>query len=414
MLNEIIHKSILSILILLMCVAVFSSCKYEEQRKVNVASYQVDRATMEEIIVGAERMALYYAELKDKRVACVVNHTSMVKDQHLVDSLLNLDIHIAKVFAPEHGFRGDVPDGEKIADDIDPITGVPIVSLYGKKRKPTPEDLEGIEVVVFDIQDVGARFYTYLSTMHNIMEACAENGIKCMVLDRPNPNGHYVDGPVREEDQKSFVGMDPVPIVYGMTIGEYATMINGEGWLKDGVKCNLEVIKLKNYTHQSFYDIPIAPSPNLPNQRAILLYPSLCFFEGTTVSIGRGTDKQFQVIGHPKINGDYSFIPHPNRGSKYPKNEGKKCYGEDLTRSTIGSIINQGAIDLTYLVNYYTAVSESGEKFFNENGHFDRIAGTKNLKEQLKSGASAEEIKASWQDGLDKFKKIRQKYLIYP
>jgi len=414
MLDKLIQRSIVLTTLLLLGIATFSACKYNEQRKVNVASHEIDRETMAEIIVGAERLALYYGELKDKKIACVVNHTSMVKDQHLVDSLLNLDIHVAKVFAPEHGFRGDVPDGEKIADDVDPKTGVPIVSLYGKKRKPSPEDLEGIEVVVFDIQDVGARFYTYLSTMHNIMEACAENGIKCIVLDRPNPNGHYVDGPVLEEDQKSFVGMHPVPIVYGMTIGEYARMINGEGWLKGGVKCDLEVIELKNYTHNSFYEIPIVPSPNLPNQRAILLYPSLCFLEGTTVSIGRGTDLQFQVIGHPDISGVYSFTPQPNRGSKYPKNEGMNCRGEDLSKLTIGSIIEEGSINLDYLINYHQAVTESGSPFFKENGHFDRIAGTKALKQQLKSGASEEEIRASWKDGLDQFKQIRNKYLIYP
>ena len=413
------HSFFYRLIVLALCACgvmfIISSCKYNEGRKVNVASQLMEDLANEEVIVGAERIATYYEALKGKKVACVVNHTSIVKDKHLVDTLINLEVDVAKVFAPEHGFRGDVPDGEKIADDIDPKTGVPIISLYGKKKKPSAEDLEGIDVVVFDIQDVGARFYTYLSTMHNIMEACAENGIKCIVLDRPNPNGHYVDGPVLEPDQKSFVGMHPVPIVYGMTIGEYAMMINGEGWLADGIQCDLQVVQLSNYTRDTYYEIPIAPSPNLPNQRAILMYPSLCFLEGTTVSIGRGTDKQFQVLGHPALKDKaYSFTPHPNKGSKYPKNEGLQCNGEDLSKMTLGSILDSKAINLNFLFRYHKEVTESGERFFKENGHFDRIAGTKSLKSQLKSGVSESEIRASWQSGLNHFKEVRKKYLIYP
>ncbi len=410
-----IDNLIIASIAILMMACLISACKYNEERKINVASQKIDKDALEEIIVGAERLALYYSELKDKNVACVVNHTSRVNDKHLVDTLLNLDLKVMKVFAPEHGFRGDVPDGEKIADDTDPRTGIPIVSLYGKKKKPDPTDLENIDVVVFDIQDVGARFYTYLSTLHNIMEACAEQNIKCIVLDRPNPNGHYVDGPVLEEGEKSFVGMHPVPIVYGMTIGEYAMMINGERWLSGGIKCDLEVVQLKNYSRDSYYEIPIPPSPNLPNQRAIMLYPSLCFLEGTTVSIGRGTDNQFQVIGHPGLeSSEFSFTPMPNKGSKYPKNEGKLCYGEDLTSLTIGGIIDKGEIDLSYLVDYHQKIIEKESPFFNENGHFNRIAGTPSLKEQLKSGLTIKEIKASWQEGLVEFKKTREKYLIYP
>ena len=401
-----------STLILLL---LFLSCRQDQERDIKVASQNIVKENVSEIITGAERISLYHEAIKGKKVACVVNHTSRVGEMHLVDTLLKLEINVVKVFAPEHGFRGDVPDGEKIEDNIDPESGVPIISLYGNKRKPNPQDLQGIEVVLFDIQDVGARFYTYLSTMHNIMEACAENNVKCIILDRPNPNGHYIDGPVLEPDQRTFVGMHPVPIVYGMTIGEYAGMINGEGWLKDSIKCSLEIIELKNYAHDSYYEVPIPPSPNLPNQRSIYLYPSLCFFEGTHVSIGRGTDKQFQVIGHPKLkDSNYTFTPVPNKGSKYPKHKGVECYGEDLTRLTLGSLRDAGQINLEWLITYYNKVVNANEPFFIESGHFDRIAGTKKLKDQLANGLSSDEIRSSWQESLELFKATRAKYLIYP
>ena len=302
------------------------------------------------IVTAADQTPLYLKKLKGKKIAVVANQTSVIKNKkngytHLVDSLVNSNINIQKVFAPEHGFRGKADAGEEIKDGVDTKTGLPIISLYGKNKKPSKEQLKGINAVVFDIQDVGARFYTYISTLHYVMEACAESGIPVIVLDRPNPNGHYIDGPVLEPEHKSFVGMHPVPIVYGMTIGEYAKMINGEKWLANGIKAKLTVIPLKNYTHQSEYSLPIKPSPNLPNDVSINLYPSLCFFEGTNVSAGRGTDMQFQVYGSPFLNdkNPFSYTPSPNEGAKYPKHAYMICYGEDLRCKepiTIQNVLN--------------------------------------------------------------------------
>ena len=270
-------------------------------------------------------------------------------------------------------------------------------------------------MVVFDIQDVGARFYTYLSTLHYIMEACAEQGKKLIVLDRPNPNGHYIDGPVLKKEYSTFVGLHPVPVVYGMTIGEYAKMINGEGWLANGITCQLDVIELKNYNHNSYYELPIPPSPNLPNLNSILLYPSLCFFEGTTVSVGRGTDKQFQVLGHPTLNEmEFSFIPKPNIGSKFPPQEGKKCFGEDLSIKTSGNLKELGRLDLSYLLKYHELITKKEEPFFLETNHFTRLAGGKSLEKMIASGNSETEIRESWKEGLASFKIVRDKYLIYP
>ena len=296
-----------------------------------------------DIIVGANQLDKYTDLLKGKNVAVVANNTSVIfKDgisnsnyTHLVDSLLSLGIKVTRGFAPEHGFRGVADAGEIVIDSKDEKTGVSVVSLYGDNYKPSPSNLENIDVVVFDIQDVGVRFYTYLSTLHYVMEACAEKGIPIIVLDRPNPNGHYIDGPVLEEQSKSFVGMHPVPIVYGMTIGEYAKMINGEKWLKNGVQCDLTVVPLKNYTHNSEYSLPLRPSPNLPNDKSINLYASLCMFEGTNVSCGRGTEMQFQIFGSPYLpenNYKFTFTPQPNYGSKTPKNMNQECYGLDLSK----------------------------------------------------------------------------------
>ena len=324
-------------------VVLLTTCQPEKEK----IGFESNIATRDStsIITGAERVAFYHPLLKDKKVALVVNQTSIVKDKHLVDTLLKLGVNIQVIFAPEHGIRGKADAGEIISDTKDSKTELPVISLYGKKKKPLAEDLRNVDVILFDIQDVGVRFYTYISTLHYVMEACAENNLPLILLDRPNPNAYFVDGPMLDPAYKSFIGMHPVPVVYGMTIGEYAQMINGEGWLTNKATCKLTVIDCKNYTHDSYYELPVKPSPNLPNIRSVLLYPSTCFFEGTTLSLGRGTEKQFQVIGHPKIKSEYSFTPMPNEGAKDPPLNGQKCYGTDLSNVTTGSIIQSKKID---------------------------------------------------------------------
>lgn len=366
------------------------------------------------IIVGANRTEIYLPELKEKKVGIVANQTSVIfkNDQsytHLVDSLVSLNVSIKAVFAPEHGFRGKADAGEHVNDGMDSKTGLPIISLYGNNKKPKPEQLEDIDVLVFDIQDVGARFYTYISTLHYVMEACAELNISIIILDRPNPNGHYVDGPILEPEFQSFVGMHPIPVVHGMTIGEYAQMINAEGWLKGKITCDLLVVPMDNYNHKKSYDLPIKPSPNLPNAHAINLYPSLCFFEGTNVNAGRGTEKQFQVFGSPDLSAStfsYSYTPEPNEGAKHPKHEGKLCYGMDLS-----NIEPLDQLDLSYIIKAYQHTTNQ-EAFFNS--FFDKLAGTKKLKQQIMDGLSNEEIRASWKEGLEVFRMKRERYLIYP
>lgn len=378
---------------------------------------------------GAERTDVYLPFLKNKNVAVVSNQTSVIytfKDSifevfpggtdissnpvrhdktHLVDSLLSLNISVKKVFAPEHGFRGKTDAGEIVKDGFDSKTGLPIISLYGINKKISIEHLQDIDVVIFDIQDVGARFYTFISTLHYVMEACAEFGLPLLVLDRPNPNGHYIDGPVLELQHKSFVGMHQVPVVYGMTIGEYGLMINGERWLKNGIQCDLKVISLENYTHNTMYSLPIKPSPNLPNDKSINLYPSLCFFEGTNVSIGRGTELQFQIYGSPFLkNANFVFTPQPNDAEKNPKNKNQKCFGEDLRTK---QILHQ--LDLSYLIKAYK--NNSSEVFFNS--FFTTLAGTVKLQQQIEKGMSINEIKNSWKEDLRKFRIIREKYLLY-
>lgn len=361
-------------------------------------------------IIGIDKTEEYLPLIIDKNIAIVSNHTSQFikesKSIHLVDSLLKLNVQIKKVFAPEHGFRGNLDAGEKIINSIDEKTGIPIVSLYGKKRKPSFEDLDEIDVIIFDIQDVGARFYTYLSTMHYVMESCAENNIELIVLDRPNPNGHYIDGPIMTKESMSFVGLHPVPIVYGMTIGEYAKMINGEKWLRNNLNCKLKVIKITNYDRNKKYKLTFKPSPNLPNQQSINLYPSLCFFEQTPVSVGRGTEKQFQVIGTPYWeNFKFNFTPKSMPGAKYPKHENLTCYGLNLENEEYLS-----KIDLKWLILAYK--NEKNKDNFFKSG-FHRLAGNKLLEEQIKKGLSAKEIRKTWKNGLDNFKLIREKYLIY-
>jgi uncharacterized protein YbbC (DUF1343 family) len=367
--------------------------------------------TSKDLQVGAERMDLYLSALKGKAIAVVGNPTSMVQSTHLVDTLLSLGINIKKVFCPEHGFRGDADAGEQLKNSKDKRTGLPVISLYGKSYKPAAADLKDIDIVIYDIQDVGARFYTYISTMHYVMEACAENGKKVIVLDRPNPNGYYIDGPVLEEKYKSFVGMHPVPIVYGMTAGEYAQMINGEGWLKNKVKCDLTVIPVNSYIHSDLYQLPVKPSPNLPNMKAVYLYPSLCLFEGTIVSVGRGTDYPFQVIGHPKLqNGNFTFTPRSTAGAKFPPYKDTLCNGHDLRDFADVFVSSNRQVYLYWLIGTYkdTPVKKS---YFNN--YFNTLAGTASLKQQIIDGVKEEDIRKSWEPGIKKFKEVRKKYLLY-
>lgn len=370
--------------------------------------------TDKSIVNGAQRIEEYRYSLQENRVAVVANQTSTIDTTHIVDYLLAEEINVVKVFAPEHGFRGKADAGAKVKDSRDAKTGLKIISLYGKNKKPSYDQLVDVDVVVFDIQDVGVRFYTYISTMHYVMQACAEMNKKLIVLDRPNPNGHYVDGPVLEEKFQSFVGMHQVPLVHGMTIGEYAKMVNGEGWLGDDLKCDLEVIPCLNYDHNDFYRLPIRPSPNLPNMSSIFLYPSLGLFEGTVVSIGRGTEFPFQVVGHPDVHfSTFNFTPKPMYGAKYPKLEGKKCYGYDLRLEGVSNVPKEAKLNLTWIIEMHNQLKYREEAFFLANGFINKLAGTDKLKKQITDGLSEEEIRASWQSDLNSFKLIRSKYLLY-
>lgn len=363
--------------------------------------------------VGAARLELYLPMLTGKTIGLVVNQTSTIGNDHLVDVLISKGVKIKSIFAPEHGFRGKADAGEKVKSGVDSKTGLSLVSLYGRNKKPSPAMLRGIDLVIFDIQDVGARFYTYISTMHYVMEACAEQGKAVLVLDRPNPNGHFVDGPIRTPKLKSFVGMHPIPIVHGMTVGEIAQMLNGEGWLRGRKRCKLEVIPCDNYDHTTFYELPIKPSPNLPNIRSIYLYPYLCLFEGTVVSVGRGTNKPFQIYGHPQFKiGQYSFTPRPTEGAKNPKLNGQTCYGFDLTTTSLEALRAVKKVDLTPIIEAYRAFPNK-KAFFNKNNFFDKLAGTTALRQQIIKGMDAATIYATWQDDLADFKQIRKKYLLY-
>ncbi|MGD0343188.1 MAG: DUF1343 domain-containing protein [Bacteroidales bacterium] len=362
-------------------------------------------------VPGAGRPDLYMPLISGKAVAVVANQTSMTGNVNLVDFLVSQGISVKRIFSPEHGFRGVADAGEPIPDDKDAVTGIPVISLYGSHHKPLPEDMKGLEVVIFDIQDVGVRFYTYISTLNYIMEACAENKVKCIVLDRPDPNGFYFDGNIPDTAFRSFVCMHSVPVVYGMTIGEYAMMINGEKWLKGGVKCDLEVIKCKYYTHSTYYELPVRPSPNLPNQTSVYLYPSICFFEGTNISLGRGTPFPFQVFGSPLLpDKGFSFIPESVPGAKNPPLEGLKCYGKDLHNALNEKLVPTGKIYLEWLIEAWHDYPQK-DKFFT--AYFDVLAGGPVLREQIIKGMTADQIRESWKEGLDKFSTIRAKYLLY-
>lgn len=403
-----LSRKSMNYVIVISCLSLFLSCDMaptNEKEKYLVAN-------VEPIKPGSYNFEKLLSLIGDAPIAVVTNHTGTLGKTHLVDSLLSSGVNVKKVFAPEHGFRGDQPDGENIEDGIDSKTGLPIVSLYGKNKKPSPESLKDVELVLFDIQDVGARFYTYLSTLHYVMQACAELAIPLIVADRPNPNIHYVDGPVLKKGFESFVGLHPVPIVYGMTIGEYAQMLNGEGW-HEAEKCSLTVLPCLNYKRNLTYELPVKPSPNLPTTESIYLYPSLCLFEGTTVSVGRGTASPFTVIGEPKNQkGGFTFVPEPKKGASVnPKHKGEKCRGYDLS-DYIKNPENLTQLDLSWLVRMYRETS-APESFFLSSGYFDKLAGTDEFRLDIMKGLDLTAIRKTWQRDLDDFEVIRSKYLIY-
>ncbi|MNF51390.1 hypothetical protein D3C84_327090 [compost metagenome] len=418
-------------LIALFSILVLASCSSFLNRKknINTNSTAVSMNSAEEQLkletkftdrskTGADNYETYLPSLKDKKIGVVTNQTGIVlipensivgakkTQKHLVDFLLENNIQIQTIFAPEHGFRGTADAGELVVDGKDTKTGLPIISLYGDNKKPKPEQMQGIDIMIFDIQDVGARFYTYISSLHYVMEACAENNIPLLILDRPNPNGSIVDGPILETAFTSFVGMHPIPILHGMTIGEYAQMINGEKWLKDSIQCKLTVVPCLYYHRNMSYSLPVRPSPNLPNDQAINLYASLCLFEGTNVSVGRGTEKQFQIYGSPYLpKNEFLFIPVPNVGAKNPLYNGIPCFGEDLSsRSKIHEL------ELKWLLKAYHS-TEDKTKFFNP--FFTKLAGTKTLQQQIEEGFPEKKIRKSWKTGLEQFKEMRKNYLIY-
>ena len=359
------------------------------------------------IIVGAEKDNFYIDLLLNKRIGVVVNQTSVAHGKPLVKFLLSKDVNIVKIFTPEHGYKGSADAGEEIGDSEEKGSGIPIISLYGENKKPKPEHLEGLDIVVFDIQDVGVRFYTYISTLHYVMEACAESEVKLLILDRPNPNGDYVDGPVLRDGFHSFVGMHKIPVVHGLTIGELAKMINGEHWLKDSLQCKMVIVRVGNYHHQYSYSLPIKPSPNLPNDQSIRLYPSLCFFEGTMMSLGRGTEFPFQVVGYPEPSfGEFKFIPQNRPGANTPKFMGKACYGKDYR-----DIKPPPKFNIKELIEFYN-ISGRDKDFFND--YFNKLAGNSELKKQIEAGLTEDEIRISWIEELNEYKTLRKKYLLYP
>ena len=351
----------------------------------------------------------YLPLLQGKRIGIVGNQTSIIGETHLVDTLLSLGVDVRKIYTPEHGFRGTADAGAKVNSGKDEKTGIPIVSLYGKNKKPTPEMLQGIDIILFDLQDVGVRFYTYISTMTYVMEAAAENDLPVIVLDRPNPNGFFVDGPVLKSENASFVGMHQVPVVYGMTIGEYAKMVNGEGWLKNGVTCDLTVIPIKKYNRKAIYELPVKPSPNLPNWESVYLYPTLCFFEGSIVSVGRGTDTPFQVYGHPAMRGSYTFTPQSTSGASKPLLEGQRCRGENLVEFAHDYARNADQLHLEWIIEAYQQLKD--KSFFTS--YFRLLSGDKQLQRDIEKGKNADEIRTTWKDDLKAFEAIRAKYLMY-
>lgn len=365
-----------------------------------------------QVKIGAERLDVILNEIGSKKIGLVVNHSSMVANTHLVDTLLSQGVSVEAIFAPEHGFTGKVERGENISNSEDKSSGAPIYSIYGKSKKPSVAQLESVDIMLFDIQDVGTRFFTYISTIHYVMEACAENNIPFIILDRPNPLDHYIDGPILEPNFNSFIGMHPVPIVHAMTIGEYARMINGEGWLKGGIRCDLKVIEMEQYMHGNYYQLSTNPSPNLPDMKSIYMYPSICLFEGTEVSEGRGTYKPFQQFGTPTFKPQkHVFIPEPIPGlSAKPKFEGEECFGYNFSNYSLEALQNISMLNLEYLIEFYNQ-SPNQPDFFTK--HFDLLAGNDQLKKKIIAGMSSQEIRKSWQPGIQRFVKTREKYLLY-
>ncbi len=412
-------KRIFSLLLVFsICFTAFTACA--RQTKVKSSSSEKTVAVEPTIKTGAEQIEKYISILQGKRIAIVANQTSVIGKTSLVDSLKTLGINIVKIFGPEHGFRGTASAGAEVADSIDTKTGISEISLYGKKSKPSKDDLKNVDLVIFDIQDVGARFYTYINLLAKVMESCAENNKELLILDRPNPNGYSVDGPILDMKLKSGIGMFPIPITHGMTIGELAGMYNGEGWLANRIKCKITVIPVANYAHDMEYVLPVAPSPNLNTQQSILLYPSLCLFEGTIISQGRGTHFPFTVLGNPDLKGKFtfSFTPESIKGmSETPLHQNKICYGLDFRSLDTSELRMSGRVNLQWLIEMYQAYPFK-DKFFdykqsNQMGNFDKLAGVVSLREQIISGKSEKEIRDSWEPGLSNFKILREKYLLY-
>lgn len=393
--------------LILALVSCGSSTYKQDNRHAKRDSITIKRNVLPAITTGADNSKTYLPLLRNKKIGIITNQSGLLSnDAHIVDFLVEKSIAVQQIFAPEHGFRGTADAGEHVVDGKDAKTGLPIISLYGDNKKPKSSQLAGIEIMVFDLQDVGARFYTYISSLYYVMEACAENNIPLIILDRPNPNGNMIDGPILEKEYSSFVGMHPIPILHGMTIGEYAQMIYGEKWLKNDLQCKLTVIPCINYNRKRSYSLPVKPSPNLPNDQAVNLYASLCLFEGTNVSVGRGTEKQFQVYGSPYLpKSNFNFTPKPNIGAQNPVYNGIECFGEDLT-----SITKVNKLELKWLITAYQTTKDKS-KFFNS--FFTKLAGTKKLQSLIENGASEIEIRKSWEKGLMEFKEIRRQYLIY-
>lgn len=410
-------------------IATIKTCGNTSSQNIRVPGFSADTTSLHSPSVnqrsamrtGAEQTERYLPLLKNKRVGMVVNPTSIIGNQTSVDSLLKAGVHIVKIFGPEHGFRGDASAGATVNDAVDEKTGIKAVSLYGKHERPTAEDLADIDVMIFDIQDVGVRFYTYINTLQHVMEACAENNKQLLIFDRPNPNGFYVDGPILDPKLVSGIGLQAIPIVHGLTVGEYAQMLNGEGWLRNKEKCDINIIKVENYNHDMPYNLPVKPSPNLNTQQSIMLYPTLCLFEGTILSQGRGTQFPFTVLGAPALKGKYAFCftPRSIKGmAETPLHQDTPCYGLDLRSYNISNIRKEKALNIKWLIELYNAYPTKADFFNNklskQMGNFDKLAGVSTLKQQIIAGKSEQEIRASWEPGLSAYKTMRKKYLLYP
>ncbi len=400
----------------LVWILVFSlfACSMATEKNLDGNADQLQAKENPVIMPGAWQTHEYFPILEGKSIALVGNHSSMVGDVHLVDTLLASGFNLLRVFSPEHGFRGEAADGQRVESGRDPLTGVSVVSLYGTSRRPDPKDIMDLDLIIFDIQDVGTRFYTYISTMSYVMAEAARQGVPMLILDRPNPNGHFVDGPILEKQHSTFVGLHPVPIVHGMTVAEYAQMVNGQGWLAEGLKCELQIVPVKNYHRQLWYELPVPPSPNLPNMTSIMLYPGLCLMEGTVLSVGRGTDFPFQLYGHPDLPSNefsFTFTPRSRRESVYPPQEGKLCFGVDMRTANPEKLMEISKIDLQPLLHAWKHFPDKENFFINS---FERLAGNAKLRKQIMNGMTENEIRESWQEGLREFIDMRKPYLIYP